>query len=178
MESKPKINTIHYVFANRQPQVQALISSWGLNPAKTEKGLWLQINDVIRKYPDQALMALANIHPDRDLILSTIKNVEPISPSIITPESVKEEIKSNACGCGGKTSGCDGVSSCGCDKKSNADGEKTKPAEVKAITPETVKIDIPKSATEQMMGIMPILMAGLVVTAVAFMAIHSGKLSR
>ncbi len=182
MGSTQKINTIHYVFANRQPQVMALIKSWGLKPAKTERGLWRQINDVIRKYPDQALMGLANIHPDRDLILSTIKNVEPINPAIITPvtpeaikEVVKEETKSNACGCmGGRSSGCDGSSTCNCGKQSNAEGEK-QPAPVKAITPETASVVVPANAGQEMMSMMPILMIGLVVTAVAFMAINSRK---
>ncbi len=185
MESTPKINTIHYVFANRQPQVKALITSWGFTPAKTENGLWKQINFVVAKYPEQALMALASIHPDRDLILSTIKNVEPINPAIITPEVikevVKEETKSNACGCmGGRTSGCDGVSTCNCDKKSNVDGEADKKATapIKSITPETANVIVPKTVSESMMGAMPILMVGLVVTAIAFMAVNSAKLSR
>ncbi len=184
MDTTPKINTIHYVFANRQPQVKALITSWGLKPAKTEKGLWLQINDVIRKYPDQALMALANIHPDRDLILSTIKNVEPINPAIIIPEVVKavvkEETKSNACGCmAGRTSGCDGSSTCNCDKKSNATGDDTKKAEsvaAKVITPETANVIIPP--TNDMANMMPIFVVGMVVIGVAFLAFHSSKVSR
>lgn len=62
------------------------------------------------KGPD-ALSEIAEIHPDKDLILAML---------------AKDQSSSNACGCGCAASGASNASGCSCEKNSNAAAETVK----------------------------------------------------
>lgn len=88
-----------YLIDNRTPELRNLVVEYGVTPAKDPKDLWLKLNYVAKTFPKQVFPRLAEIHPDRDLILS------------VAGLNNSAEDKSGACGC----SGADGYSNCaGC----------------------------------------------------------------
>lgn len=135
-----KIDTIRYVFENKQPELRRLVVKYGLTPAKNQSDLWKKVNYLVAKFKDEMLRDIALIHPDKALILwaeapqGTENAPTPISESDVNPDKKPEnkENKSGACGCSGADgvdySYCSGNPNCNCDKgkaetKSNADGK-------------------------------------------------------
>ena len=141
-----EINTIRYVFANRQPELRRLVVKYGLTPAKNEHDLWRKVNYLGKTFKKEFFKDIADIHPDRELILwnelpklsqapTSISDADVKHPEI--QEIVKKVIekKSGACGCSGadgeeESSNCGGNPNCGCGKGkknepsfSNADGK-------------------------------------------------------
>ncbi len=136
-----KIDMIKYVFENRPNELRQLVVKYGVSPAQNENDLWKKVNYIVKTFPQDALMDIVSIHPDKNIImklagLPPAQNSTPItseSPvSKLDIENLQSDIKpadkkSGACGCGG-SSGCDG-SSCKCggtcgSKKSNVEGDK------------------------------------------------------
>lgn len=116
-------NTITYIFENRQPELKRLIVKYGLNPAKNKVDLWKKINYLVAKFKDEMLRDLAEIHPDKDLILWNESQKEDVKLPESTPIAIVEA-KSNACGCSGANgekefSNCYGNPSCSCGCKNN-----------------------------------------------------------
>lgn len=139
-----KIDTIRYVFENRQPELRRLVVKYGLPPAKNSKDLWSKVNYLVAKFKSEMLKDIADIHPDKDLIVwsESTKNA-PTSINEIDLKSIlpiAKEDKSSACGCSGADgdysecqgnpncdcnkgySNCGGNPNCKCGQYSNADG--------------------------------------------------------
>lgn len=134
------MDTIKYVFVQRQPELQKLVVKYGIKPAVNQADLWLKVNALIKKHRETFMKDLADIHPDKDLIkwsLSLDKQdspelIEEVKPSQSVLDGIQNGIKfesqktSNACGCSGvdgeKTSGCCGSSSASGEKKSGCNG--------------------------------------------------------
>jgi hypothetical protein len=136
-----KINSIRYIYENKQPELRRLIVKYGLPPAKNIKDLWTKTNYLVAKFKDEFLKDLAEIHPDRELIIwseslkNTNTNATETSNIVSKTENVKSEVFSGACGCSGfdgeDSSNCNGNSNCGCNcgsknqNFSNANGNLT-----------------------------------------------------
>lgn len=129
-----KIDTIRYVYENRQPELRRLVVKYGLPPAKNAKDLWTKVNYLVAKFKGEVLKDIADIHPDKDLIIwnestkvgsdNVPKSISELDLSSILPMAMEEK-KSGACGC----AGADGEHSeygggCGCKTAtySNAGG--------------------------------------------------------
>jgi len=128
------MNTIRYVFEAKQPELNGLVVKYGLSPATSKHDLWVKTNFLVKKFKEDFMKDIADIHPDKDLLAWSFSldkqkvdanNFEPKPTTselqnILNNVSVIPQKSSNACGCSGadgeKTSGC-----CG----SGADGEKT-----------------------------------------------------
>ena len=142
-----KINSIRYVFENKQPELRRIIVKYGLPPASNSKDLWKKVNYLVAKFKNEMLRDIAEIHPDRELIMwneNQKANDKPNLPEIPlnsimqTPVEnngeAKKENYSSVCGCssadgscadGDNYSNCNGGNcSCGCGNKnySNVDG--------------------------------------------------------
>lgn len=142
-----KINSIRYVFENKQPELRRIIVKYGLPPATNSKDLWRKVNYLVAKFKNEMLRDIAEIHPDKELILWSenlkgsdkpnnipeipLKNIMQQTPEqngeldslINTSRSnvkniTKKEKYSSACGC----SGADGQS-CADNCSSAADGD-------------------------------------------------------
>lgn len=134
------MNTIRYVFENRQPQLNSLVVKYGLSPAVSKNDLWRKTNFLISKFREDFMKDIADIHPDKDLLAWRFSldkqkednyNKEDIirtAPSKSELQNILENVTvipqrqkaSNACGC----SGADGEQTSGCCG-SGANGEKT-----------------------------------------------------
>lgn len=77
-----KINTIKYVFENKKPELRRIVVKYGLTPAKNNLDLWRKVNYVIATYKQEAMMDIAKIHPDKDLISWAIEQTQP-KPSVV-----------------------------------------------------------------------------------------------
>jgi hypothetical protein len=125
------VNTIRYIFENKQPEVARLVVKYGLPPAKSKGDLWRKLNYVIVKFKEEVMSDLAELHPDKELIIWNYENSKKSNNSLDKAieekiESVSE-LKSNACGCSGADgsfSNCNGnmECTCNCEKKSNVEG--------------------------------------------------------
>lgn len=141
-----KINSIRYVFENKQPELRRIIVKYGLPPATNSKDLWRKVNYLVAKFKNEMLRDIAEIHPDKELILwsENLKNSDkpnipeiPLKNIMQTPEqnsgeldslintsrsnvknTLKKEKYSSVCGC----SGADGQS-CADNCSSAADGD-------------------------------------------------------
>ena len=116
-----KIDTIRYVYENRQPELRRLVVKYGLPPAKNAKDLWSKVNYLVAKFKGEVLKDIAEIHPDKDLIIwsestkagndAAPKSISEIDLSSILP---MEEKKSGACGCAGADGEYSECGGCGC----------------------------------------------------------------
>jgi hypothetical protein len=120
-----KIDTIRYVYENRQPELRRLVVKYGLPPAKNAKDLWRKVNYLVAKFKGEVLKDIADIHPDKDLIIwnestkvssdNVPKSISELDLNTILP--IEKEKKSGACGCAGadgEYSECGGGCGCGC----------------------------------------------------------------
>lgn len=120
-----KIDTIRYVYENRQPELRRLVVKYGLPPAKNAKDLWTKVNYLVAKFKGEVLKDIADIHPDKDLIIwnestkvssdNVPKSISELDLNTILP--IEKEKKSGACGCAGadgEYSECGG--GCGCSR--------------------------------------------------------------
>lgn len=117
------MNTLKYVFENRQPELQKMVVKYGLRPAKNKLDLFKKVNAIVAKYKADALKDIAEIHPDRELILWSVGYGTPATPPPVS------ENKSSAAGCGcsaasGEYSNCGGCG-CGCGCGANAVNKST-----------------------------------------------------
>jgi len=136
------MNTIRYVFESKQPELRRLVVKYGLAPATDSKDLWIKTNYLVGKFKGEMMKDIADIHPDKDLILwgesdkELVRSLPPIGkveskeePVVKSKEQMNESLnnffkgfgenKSNACGCSGadgEYSNCAGNPSCNCDK--------------------------------------------------------------
>jgi len=127
---------IGYVFDSykKNPNVlNKIVVKYGVAPAINPQDLWKKVNFIVTKFPQDALKDIANIHPDKGLILAMSgsgNSTAITNENAITKDHIESAQKtSGACGCESKTSGCDG-GSCKCggtcgSKKSGADSTTT-----------------------------------------------------
>lgn len=139
---------ITYLVENKQPELRRLVVKYGLTPAKNITDLTNKVKYLMKKFKHEFMKDLANIHPDKDLIIWSLSSDKespvtdsPSTTSSSTPIVIKEAIskmekKSSACGCSGAdgetTLGCNGDTECsGCASKakkaeatSSAEGDK------------------------------------------------------
>lgn len=110
-----KISIQEYIACNNRPMAQKMLVKYGLKPAKSPVEMERKLIALTKDYREEALKELANIHPDKELILKYAD---------------REEKKSKFCGC----SGFDGSESsfCGC---SGFDGTPTSNTTTNANTP-------------------------------------------
>ena len=116
------MNTIRYVFMNKQPELQSLVVKYGLSPAQNQNDLWKKVNYLLLKFREEFMKDIADIHPDKDLFSwrFSLDKTDDIEPSTIINDSnptkseleniaqnIKVEDKTSGC-CGEKTSGCCG----------------------------------------------------------------------
>lgn len=175
-EPMEKINTIKYVFVNKQPELKKLVVKYGLKPATNEKDLWKKVNYLVLKRPELVLRDLAAIHPDRDLILASVKNTEEIKPEILQPKvEAAKEATSNACGCSHGADGSTTDKGCSCNKKSNADGDKESSTPAPATTPSPATTPVSTSFADNLKGAAPILLMGVVVLAAVYFGTRVNK---
>ncbi len=114
-----KIDLAYILAYDAEFPVRKLLSEKYGKTAKNYDDLENKINDVIRLGNDDDLKALAMLHPDRQLILSTY--IPAPAPATV---EVKKEKTSNACGaCSGfdaeEKSNCAGNKNCNCNKGMN-----------------------------------------------------------
>lgn len=98
------ISLSRYIAFNNTRGAQAMLKEYGIPKARGYEDLVQKLNFILKKYRTDGLYAMANIHPDRELII----------------EAYKQEKGSNACG--ESHSSCNGDKDCGCGCKSNFDG--------------------------------------------------------
>jgi hypothetical protein len=122
--NRRRISLQEVVAEDATKEAKMLVVKYGEQPARNMDDLIEKLHYITAVHKKTALIDLAKIHPDRDLILSLCA----------TPETKKEN-KSNACGCSSGfdglletelTSSCCGSCSCKSEKKSNATGSETK----------------------------------------------------
>jgi hypothetical protein len=100
----------YYIAYNKPKEGQELLAKFGIKKARNVRDLAHKLDVLLIKKKEDALTALAAIHPDRELILAHV-------------EKTDGEESSNACGC----SGADGMdykcSKCTKEKKSGVGGD-------------------------------------------------------
>lgn len=107
-----KISFIKYVAYNNTPEARRLIVKFGQMPAKNIQELEARLAYVVKEFKQEALSAIANIHPDKDLIL------QYAGKSQMTGQHGNGEyVYSNACGCDSHS--CNGKCKCKKDEHSN-----------------------------------------------------------
>jgi hypothetical protein len=105
-----KMHICHYVAYNNPPGAKRILDAWGV-PVKSgnKQALAQSLRALLRQEGEPVLMDLANMHPDKELILK----VEEIKAERNNPESSADGAGNCPCGCGGackeKKSGA-----CGC----------------------------------------------------------------
>lgn len=112
-----KISIQEYIAYNNRPMAQKMLVKYGLKSAKNPMEMERKLISLTRDYKEEFLKELANIHPDKDLILKYADKVEE---------------KSNFCGC----SGFDGektCSFCGCSSFDGTTNNQKTPAESKPV---------------------------------------------
>ena len=112
--------TIKYIFDNKMPELNSLITNYGVAPANSKQDLWEKTNFCIRRFRERFMKDLCDIHPDRDLFqwrMSLDKEMpsEKELMSIMENTTILPDEKSN---CNGDTK-CE---ACSQKQKSNADG--------------------------------------------------------
>lgn len=131
-----KIHLSEYIATNNPQEGIKLIVSKGYQKPRNAKMLANQINHLIVQDRKDALMSLAEIHPDRALI-----------EEYLSIKSAGGNKKMNACGpCAMAAFACDGNTECSCNKKMNADGENVQPIARPAAQPEAKE---KKTTTEE-----------------------------
>jgi hypothetical protein len=110
-----KISIQEYIAYNNRPMAQKMLVKYGLKTAKNPMDMERKLVSLTRDYKEEFLKELANIHPDKELILKYAD---------------KKDEKSNFCGC----SGFDGektCSFCGCSGFDGVKSTESKPTEPK-----------------------------------------------
>lgn len=144
-----KISIQEYIAYNNRPLAQRMLVKYGMKPAKSPIELERKLVSLTRDYKEEALRELANIHPDKDLILNFADK----------PKLKKE---SNFCGCSSGFDGEEKSNFCGC---SGFDGSSNK-VELKETTP--IENKAPKNSIFSGENLGVILITGLVaITIVA-----------
>lgn len=69
-----KISLAELLSTNNPKESMQLVSKYGLTPSRNSLGLEKQINYLIRKHKATILTELADIHPHKDLILTSLKS--------------------------------------------------------------------------------------------------------
>jgi hypothetical protein len=105
-----KISIQEYIAYNNRPMAQKMLVKYGLKPAKSPMEMERKLISLTKDYQEEALKELANIHPDKELILKYA-------------DREKEEKKCGFCGCSGFDGEDNSSSFCGC---SGFDGENKK----------------------------------------------------
>ena len=59
--------TIKYIFDNKMPELNSLITNYGVAPANSKQDLWEKTNFCIRRFRERFMKDLCDIHPDKDL---------------------------------------------------------------------------------------------------------------
>lgn len=112
-----KIPICHYVAYNNPEGAKRILEVWGM-PVKgtNKKGLAQSLQALLKQEGEPVLMDLANLHPDKDLIMK----VEEIKAgNVPTPaEPVAPEGKSNAGGCSCMACSEKKSGACGCGMSS------------------------------------------------------------
>jgi len=93
-----KISIQEYIAYNNRPMAQKMLVKYGLKSAKSPMEMERKLISLTKDYKEEALRELANIHPDKELILKYVD---------------REEKKSGFCGCSG-FDGDNSSSFCGC----------------------------------------------------------------
>ena len=142
-----KNNMLKYIFDNRKPELRKLVVGYGVSPAKNEIDLWKKFNYVVAKFPSDVLPKLAEIHPDKNFIVSRL------------------EKKSSACGC----SGADGDYS-NCEGCGGTCGEAKKEQNALSlfnnlIGDEKEKKEEPKKFSDKVADNLPIIIIGSLIVA-------------
>ena len=101
-----KISIQEYIAYNNRPMAQKMLVKYGLKSAKSPMEMERKLISLTKDYREEALRELANIHPDKELILKYA-------------DRGTEEKKCGFCGCSG-FDGDNSSSFCGC---SGFDGE-------------------------------------------------------
>ena len=111
-----KISIQEYIAYNNRPMAQKMLVKYGLKSAKSPMEMERKLISLTKDYKEEALRELANIHPDKELILKYA-------------DREKEEKKCGFCGCSG-FDGDDSSSFCGC---SGFDGQNKKETTNKSL---------------------------------------------
>lgn len=104
-----KISIQEYIAYNNRPMAQKMLVKYGLKSAKSPMEMERKLISLTKDYREEALRELANIHPDKELILKYA-------------DRGTEEKKCGFCGCSG-FDGDNSSSFCGC---SGFDGQNKK----------------------------------------------------
>ena len=105
---------------------QEILEKYGYSKANSPSQLAHKLSAIVLNAGEPALKDIANIHPDKDLILAQCA-VAP-EPVIVTKEIIKEvpaPSKSSSqhdCGCGGHNSAEGDTHDCGCGGHHSAEG--------------------------------------------------------
>lgn len=163
-----KINSIRYVFENKQPELRRIIVKYGLPPASNSKDLWKKVNYLVAKFKNEMLRDIAEIHPDKELIVwneNQKANDKPNLPEIplntimqsdnsgsdtdfinTSRSNIKQKIKSDkfssVCGCSSADGSCadgDDYSNCNGGNCSCGCGNKNNFSNADANTDGTIK---------------------------------------
>jgi len=108
-----KIPICHYVAYNNPEGAKKILEVWGV-PVKgtNKKGLAQSLQGLLKQEGEPVLMDLANLHPDKDLIMQVeaikAEKNQPSTPAIENVSGCNgdtacakcAENKSSACGCG------------------------------------------------------------------------------
>jgi hypothetical protein len=144
---KLKIMRTHFiedVFTHNTDECMSLIQSYGLPRPTNEKDCWDKLNFLITKRGNEVMPIMAQMHPDKDLIIAANTN----NDLYLGCDGCEK--KSNACGCGSGADGseysnCNGDAKCqNCNKNteklSGVDTEAAKPvvAEKSATPPKQI----------------------------------------
>jgi hypothetical protein len=155
------MNTLNYVFENRQPELRQMVVDYGLKPAKNRLDLYKKVNAIVAKYKNQALKDIAKIHPDREFILWSVENEES------APKKEVVETKSSACGCSGadgEYSNCGGGCACGCGGKCGSSNNEKQAKQYSSVdgdtTPSALKNNMPIIVIGSLLAVGGLLLLG------------------
>ncbi len=141
-----KISIQEYIAYNNRPMAQKMLVKYGLKTAKNPMDMERKLVSLTRDYKEEFLKELANIHPDKELILKYAD---------------RKEEKSNFCGC----SGFDGEKTCSFCGCSGFDGTKTTETKLTETKPTETKNQFFKNEN---LGV--ILVAGLLAITIVAIA--------
>ena len=89
-----KNDAIKYVFDTREPELRRLVVKYGQPPARNKEDLWKKTNGLIAQFKHEMLKDIADIHPDKDLIIwAYLQDVKKESPAITPTISTKPVIQ-------------------------------------------------------------------------------------
>ncbi len=92
-----KIPLVKYIAVNNTEQALTLAKEYGLNPV-TYQELFVSLAAIFKKFPEEAYHDFAMIHPDRQMIIDSLKNTTEEKENFSGADGGKIECTENKSG--------------------------------------------------------------------------------